>query len=228
MDVSPLPSPRHSFATTLAFLGLVAMAVGWFLPWIARLDVDGMGISEAELRGLEERAKEEGVPEAVIGVVKRMRSNEAVSGRDLSILGDFWIERDAATLPPKEVRAWTVGLVVMRWTPFVLGAAALFLLLGRLRKPSFPVGALVVALALLVGGFSALMWIGASNNAREAVEKQPQVLGLGIHGIVFGGAAALLGGLFAVRRSTWWQTYLLAILAVVATIVGIMRYIDPK
>lgn len=230
MDHDALPplAPRTSFATVLAFLGLVVMAAGWFLPWIARLDVDGMGISEADLGRLEAEAKREGVPDAVMAVVKRMRSNEAVSGRDLSVLGDFWIEREAKSLSPKELRGWTAGLAVMRWAPWALAGTALLLLLGRFRKPSFPVGTLVLSLALLVGGFAALLWIGASENAREAVAKDPKVLGVGMYGIVFGGAAAFLGGLTAVRTSTWWKVYLLTILVVVGTIVGIMRYVDPK
>jgi hypothetical protein len=223
----PSPAPRTSFATGLAFLGLVAMAAGWFLPWIARLDVDGMGISDAELRRLEAEAKQDGVPDDVLAVVKRMRSNEAVSGRDLSVLGDHWISKDGKTLPPHEFRAWTAGLVVMRWTPYVLAGVALLLLLGGLRKPSFPVGTLVLSLALLVGGFAALLWIGASNHAREAVAKDPTVLGVGLYGIVFGGAAAFLGGLFAVRTSTWWKVYLLTILVVVGTVFGIARYVNP-
>ncbi|MFO0932883.1 MAG: hypothetical protein U1E39_09245 [Planctomycetota bacterium] len=230
MDHDALPplAPRTSFATVLAFLGLLAMAAGWFLPWIARLDVDGMGISDAELGRLEEQGKREGVPDAVMAVVKRMRSNEAVSGRDLSVLGDHFISRDGDTLPAKERRGWAVGLAVMRWAPYALAGVALLLLLGRLRKPSFPVGTLVLSVALLVGGFAALLWIGASNNAREAVAKNPTVLGVGLYGIVFGGAAAFLGGLFGVRTSTWWKVYLLTILVVVGTIVGIGMYVDPR
>ena len=223
----PFPS-RTSFATVLAFLGLLAMAAGWFLPWIARLDVDGMGISDPELVRLEEQAKREGVPDAVMAVVKRMRSNEAVSGRDLSVLGDFWISRDGDTLPAKERRGWAVGLAVMRWTPYALAGVALLLLLGRFRKPSFPVGTLVLSLALLVGGFAALIWIGASQNARDAVAQDPKVLGVGLYGIVVGGAAAFLGGLFAVRSSTWWKVYLLTVLVVVGTVAGIAAYVNPS
>jgi len=226
---SPLPvAPRTSFATVLAFLGLLAMAAGWYLPWIARPDVDGVGFSRGDLNRLDEEAKKEGVPENVTAVVRRMLGSEAVSGRDLSVLGDFWLERDETQLEPKEFRGWTVGLAVLRVAPWALLAVAALLLVGRLRKPSSPVGTLVLTLAILVGGFAALIWLGSSQAAKKAVAADPTILGVGMYALVFGGAAAFLGGLFAVRTSTWWKVYPLTIVAVFGTIVGLMMYVDPK
>jgi|GEM_PF-3533891 len=226
---SPLPvAPRTSFATVLAFLGLLAMAAGWYLPWIARPDVDGVGFSRGDLNRLDEEAKKEGVPENVTAVVRRMLGSEAVSGRDLSVLGDFWLERDETQLEPKEFRGWTVGLAVLRVAPWALLAVAALLLVGRLRKPSSPVGTLVLTLAILVGGFAALIWLGSSQAAKKAVAADPTILGVGMYALVFGDAAAFLGGLFAVRTSTWWKVYPLTIVAVFGTIVGLMMYVDPK
>ena len=45
--------------------------------------------------------------------------------------------------------------------------------------------------------------------------------------IVAGAGLAVLGSLFAVRGSTWWKVYLLAILLVVGTFVGIGLYVQP-
>jgi hypothetical protein len=231
MDATPTnepatPARRLSLATMLAFLGLAAMTVGWFLPWIARVDVEGVGISDADVRRLDERAKEEGVPDDVTTVVKRVAAHDAVSGRDLSVLGRFWVDREKS-LTPREQRGWALGLAVLAWGPWALGASALLLLLGGWRKPSSPVAALVLTAATLVGGFAGLMWIGSSQQAKDAVAHDPQVLGVGIYAIALGGLAAFLGGLFAVRTSTWWKAYLLAALAVGGAVWGAIQYVGP-
>ena len=221
------PAARTSFMTVLAFLGLVAMAAGWFLPWIAKIDVGGISMSRADLETLEANAKKEGVSESVTAVAKRMLANEAVSGRDLAVLGEYRIDKEGASIDPKERRGWTVALAVLTYGPWVLGAIALLLLLGRLQKPSFPVLTLVLSVALLVGGFAGLLWLGASVKAKEGDATEPLVLGIGIYAIALGGAAALLGGLFAVRSSNWWKAYLLTIIVVVAAVWGSVAYVNP-
>ena len=97
---SPMASTRPlSLATLLAFLGLVAIAVGWFLPWVARMDVGGLGVSGTDLTLLDERAKQEGASEEVVAVIHRMRTNEAVSGNDLSVLGRFSLDKETTLTP---------------------------------------------------------------------------------------------------------------------------------
>lgn len=213
-------SSRTSFACVLAFVGLLAMAGGWFLPWVAELDVQGMAFSRDDLRRMEDEAKREGIPDDVTAVVRSMLEKEAVSGRDLGVVCAYWLdkERERGGIDPKEERGFTIGVAVLRYGPFALAAVAGLLLLRGLRKPAFPVGALVLTAAILVGGFAALVWIGASQTAKESVQQDPRVLGVGVYGIVFGGALAFLGGLFAVRTSTWWKVYLLTILLVVGTV----------
>lgn len=221
---------RTSFATVLAFVGLLAMAGGWFLPWVADLDVQGMAFSRDDLRRMEDEAKREGIPDDVTAVVRSMLEKEAVSGRDLGVVCAYWLdkERERGAIDPKEERGFTIGVAVLRYGPFVLAGVAGLLLLRGLRKPSFPVGALVLTAAILVGGFAALLWIGASQTAKESVQQDPRVLGVGLYGIVFGGALAFLGGLFAVRTSTWWKVYLLTIVLVVGSVVGLTLYVNPK
>lgn len=229
MDVPPpLPplAPRTSFATVLAFLGLLAAAAGWFLPWTGKLDLTGAGFTRGDLERLVERGPREGVSEAVVGVATRVLAADAVTGRDLSIVFDHWFDTERATLEEKEVRGWTVGLAALRWSPWALLGAAGLLLLGLLRKPSAFVGALVLVLALLVACFVAIVGLGASESARAAVRADPATLGVGAWAIAGGALAALVGGVFAVRTSTWWKVYLLAIGGVVAAIVGVARYVD--
>ena len=224
-----LATPKTSFATVLAFLGLVAIAAGWFMPWIAKINVSGVAMSRADLHTLEDQARKEGVPADVAGVVKRMLANEAVSGRDLAVMGRFWIDLDdQKELDAKERRGWTLGLAVLTWAPWVAAGVAALLLLGRLRKPSFPVLTLVLTVAILVGGFAGLVWLGSSEAAKNAVADDPQILGVGVYAIALGGAAAFVGGVLAVRSSTWWKAYLLTIVAVVASIMGAVAYVDPK
>jgi len=225
-DSTTAPSRPLSFATLLAFLGLVAIAVGWFLPWVARMDVGGIGVSGSDLTRLDEQARKEGAPEEVVAVIRRMRENEAVSGNDFAVLGRFWLDKDT-TVVARERRGWTLGLAVMRWAPWVTAAAAALLLLGRMRKPGSLVLTLVLSVAILVGGFAGLMWLGSSQQAKDSVATDPKVLGLGIYAIAIGGLAALLGGLFAMRASTWWKAILLTVLAVTGVIVACVQYVGP-
>ena len=223
----PPPAPGTSFATVLAFLGLLAMAAGWFLPWLAHVTVGGLGASKGDLEHLEENAKKEGVPDDVVGVIKRMLANEAVSGHDLATFGRYYLDQQE-NLEPKERRGWTLGLAVLRWAPWAALAAAVLLALGRLRKPNSLTLTLVLSIALLIGGFAGLIWLGASDEAKKAVEADPKVLGVGIYAIALGGLVAFLGGLLAVRRGTWWKAYLLTIAVVVASVMGAVAYVDPK
>ena len=224
---SPMaPARPLSLATLLAFLGLVAIAAGWFLPWVARMDVGGIGVSGSDLTRLDGQARKEGAPEEVVAVIRRMRENEAVSGNDFAVLGRFWLDKDT-TVEARERRGWTLGLAVMRWAPWVTAAAALLLLLGRVRKPGSLVLTLVLSVAILVGGFAGLMWLGSSQQAKDSVATDPKVLGLGIYAIAIGGLAALLGGLFAMRTSTWWKVLLLTVLAVTGVIVACVQYVGP-
>ena len=75
----------------------------------------------------------------------------------------------------------------MRWAPSVTAAAALLLALGRLRKPGSLLLALALTVAILVGGFAGLLVLGSSQQAKDAVAKDPQILGLGIYAIAIGG-----------------------------------------
>lgn len=225
-DLAPAPSPRTSFATTLAFLGLLAIVAGWFLPAITDIHMGGAGATRADLDRLEADAKEKGVPDDVVAAAKHMRANEAISVRDFVVVGR-WVFDKAEGLEPKERRAWNLVLLVGTWTPWVaLGAAAL-LALGRLRKPGFLPLTLALTIAILIGGLAGLLVLGSSQQAKDAVARDPQVLGVGIYAIALGGLATFLGGLFAVRRGTWWKAYLLTIVAVASAILGVAAYVKP-
>jgi hypothetical protein len=217
-DPAATPRAPLSFATIFAFLGLLAMAAGWWLPWVAELDVGGIGVTRSDLERIERDAARQGAPEDVAAAIRRMVASEAVSGTDLALLGRWYVDAPESDLEPKERRAWDLGLVVLRWAPWAaLGAAAL-LALARLRKPPAPVLSAVIVLAVLVGGLAGLLWLGASQQAREAVAKNPTVLGAGVHAVTLGGLAALLGACFAVRSSNWWKVHLLAFATLAATI----------
>jgi len=226
-DLATSPAPRTSFMTVLAFLGLLVMAAGWYLPWLAHVEINGIGASRASLQQLEENAKKEGIPDDVTAVIKRMLANEAVSGSDLSTFGRYYVDKQD-DLTPKDRRGWTLGLAVLRFAPWAAVAAAVLLALGRLRKPGFLTLTLVLSIAILIGGFAGLLWLGASEQAKDAVTTDPKVLGVGIYAIALGGLAAFLGGLFAVRTCTWWKAYLLTIAVVVGAVVGAVAYVDPK
>lgn len=222
----PTDAPSLSIATLLAFVGLLAIAAGWFLPWLARIDVGAVGLSRADLERLDANAKRDGVPERVTEVARRMLENHAVNGNDLAILGQHFVG-EAKDLPPRERRGWTLGLATLRWAPWAAAAAALGLLLGRLRKPGALALAFALTVAILVGGFAGLMWLGASEQAKDAVADDPRVLGLGIHAIALGGLTALLAGLFAMRTSTWWKVVPLTGLAVAGVVIACVRYVGP-
>ncbi len=226
-ETSPSPAPGTSFMTVLAFLGLLAITAGWFLPAIADIRLGGGGASKADLERLESDAKKNGISDDVVASLKRMQANEAVSARDFEVVGSYYVEKTEG-LDPKERRGWTLALAVLRWTPWAaLGAAAL-LALGRLRKPGFLTLTLVLSIAIVVGGMAGLLVLGSSQQAKDAVAADPKVLGVGIYAIALGGLAAFLGGLFAVRRGTWWKAYLLTIVVVAAVVMGAMAYVDPK
>ena len=101
------------------------------------------------------------------------------------------------------------------------------LALGRLRKPGFLPLTLALTIAILIGGLAGLLVLGSSQQAKDAVARDPQVLGVGIYAIALGGLATFLGGLFAVRRGTWWKAYLLTIVAVASAILGVAAYVKP-
>lgn len=229
MDPSlPPPAPRMSFATELAFLGLVVMAVGWFLPWLARLEADGFRFTPAELRDLEEQERRAGAPDDLVAVTRRVRENGYLTGRDLAALAGAPGVRSRSSLTPSEDRAWGVAVAFLRWAPFVAAGAAALLLLGRLRKPGVLVGTLALVIALAVSALVGLLWLGASQTARESVVNDPGILGMGMWAIHAGAVLALVGGLFSVRASTWWKIYLLTVVSLVAAGVGLAWHINPS
>lgn len=230
MDPSPMPSPapRTSLATVLAFLGLVVMAVGWFRPWLARLEADGFRFTPAELRELEEQERRAGTPDDLVVVTRRVRENGYLTGRDLAAFAGASRVRDRSSLTPSEGRAWDVVVAFLRWAPFVAAGAAALLLLGRLRKPGVLVGTLTLVIALAVSAFVGLLWLGASQTARESVANNPGIIGEGMWAIHAGALLALVGGLFGVRASTWWKVYLLTVAVVVAVVVGLAVHINPS
>ena len=222
----PLESrPRPSFATILAFAGLVAIAVGWALPWFGAVDVAPVGADRVELRAFADGAKN-GVPEDVSAVARRVLDGASVSGNQLATLGRFWLGRRGG-IDPVERRAWTAGLLVLRLAPWTAAAAALLLLLGRLRRPASPVLAWTLFVAASVLGFAGIVGLGASENARRAVIEDPSRLAVGVWSIAGGIVTAILGGLAAVTRKTWWRAYLLAFVLVVASIAAIWLWVRP-
>ncbi len=227
MDPSPMPSPapRTSFATVLAFLGLVAMAAGWFLPWVARLDADGFGFTDAELRRLEAQDRRDGAAGDVAAVVGRIRANGHVTGRDLGALGAAMIADHRASLTPSDARGWDLGVAFLRWAPWLAAGVAVLLLIGRFRKPGVLVGTATLVVTIAIGALLAILWLGASNTAHDTVTRDPSVLGVGMWAIHAGVAAALVGGLFAVRASTWWKVYLLTLGIVAAAVAGLVAYV---
>lgn len=224
----PPPAPRASFATKLAFLGLVVMAAGWFLPWLARLEAEGFRFTPAELRELEEQDRRAGASDDVVAVARRVRENGYLTGRDLATLVGSSDVRERSSLTPSEGRAWDAAVAFLRWAPFVAAGAAALLLLGRLRKPGVLVGTLTLVVALAVSALIGLLWLGASQTARESVANDPGILGIGMWAIHAGALLALVGGLFGVRASTWWKVYLLTVVTVVAAVVGLAVYINPS
>src|SRR5690606_19989326 len=144
-----------------------------------------MGVSAADLRRLAEEGKTAGVPADVVAVTRRMLENEAVSGIDLGILGRYRLEQEKH-LEPRERRGWTLGLAELRGAPWVTGSSAVLLAFGRMRKPGTLPLTLALTVALLVGGFAGLLWLGSSQQAKDAVAEDPKVLGLGIYAIAVG------------------------------------------
>jgi hypothetical protein len=239
MAVPPPPpaTPRPSWATALAFVGLLAVAGGWFLPWVADAHVHGgAGFAHADLvqlARLEREAGRDATSDDVVRAARRLLRGEAVDGFDLGALARYVVDPPSGARgvrgpdDPVERRAFAVAGVVLRIGPYVAAAVALLLLLGRLRKPAFVVLGLVLAVALLLGGGAALLLLGASLDARETVANDPTALGLGVYTIALGGLATLVGGLGAARLATWWKAYLVAIVAVVAAIAGAAAYVHP-
>ncbi len=227
MTNHPVPQPPRSIsiATVLAFVGLVAMAGGWFLPWGTNVDVQGVGPSGPELDQLTDPRSNAGVPADVVEVARRLRDNGSASGSDLVVVGSHWVDRTPSD-SPVERRAWRIGLFAAKAAPYLAAFLALLLLLGRLRKPSSPVLGSVLAYTLGILGFAALLAIGASENARAAVSNDPSLLGIGIFAIVGGMLATLFGSLGSMRTSTWWKSLLLAlalVIAVLATVVALVK-----
>ena len=222
-----IAAPRRpvSISTVLAFVGLVAMAVGWFLPWSTRIDLRGVGPTGPELDRLADPRANAGVPADVAEVAGRLRDNGSATGHDLTVVGSYWNDHRGSH-DPTERRALKIGLFTARAAPYLAAFLALLVLLGRLAKPSSPVLGLVLAYSLGMAAFTGLLVLGASDRARRAVLDEPALLGVGAYAIVGGCLASLFGGLFAMRTSTWWKALLLAlalVIAAIATVVALVR-----
>ena len=222
----PAPPRAISIATVLAIVGLVAMAAGWFLPWTARADMHGVGPSGSELDRMTDPTTNLGIPADVIEVARHLRDNGSATGRDLAVVGSYWVDHTGSH-SPIEHRAWKIGLFAAKAAPFLAAFLALLLLMGRLRRPQFVVLGLIQAYALGIAGFAALLVLGASENARAAIANDPSRLGFGIYVIVVGCLAALFGALFSFRTSTWWKSLLLALTLVGGSIAAAFALAKP-
>jgi hypothetical protein len=229
LEMETAPTARTSFATVLALVGTLAILAGWFLPWMSMTDrvAESMKFTQSDLEALDKNATAQGMDESSREALKHLVSRQAINGRDWAGIANFILESDTQRpTDPVGVRGLRLAVTVLRWTPWAVGAIALFLLLGMLRKPSFPVVALVLTVGFLLASAAGLICLGASENAKKSGGEEAAVLGMGIYAIIVGGSLATLGGLFAVKSSTWWKAYLLTIILVVGVIWGSIAYVQ--
>jgi len=227
--VGPL-TRRFSFWALVAFLGCAAITVSWFLPWLAlgAREHDDLGVAARDLPSFEEAASKHGGDGAeVIGLIRRVRAGDPISGNEWSRLyGSVLQEAEARErLQPSDVRVFTVSRGVLLAIPWAAAALALLLLLDRLRTlGSWAVGSMF-GLGLLLGGLAGLVLLGAMAQAREQGEDTLAHVGIGIHVLADGGIACLLAALFGVTKRTWWRGWALGLLLCAAILGASVCYV---
>jgi hypothetical protein len=227
-DLAEPVSPRLSWASALALLGAIGLAVGSFLPWF---DVPS---GEREDFVLNRSQLERWEKEAVLAsrdASPIVRGREWLGGGSLNAWGWLALSRRAIEhagergIEAREVRAWNVAIGGAHALPFAAGLLALVLAFGRLRPMGTGAVATCLLLALAVAAIGALLVLGASENARASMAQSPRTLGLG--GLAFAASGAALG-LAGLSGGTWsrrWRGWLLALGLAISAVLGTGIYV---
>jgi hypothetical protein len=219
-----------SFWALLGCAGCAAIAVSWFLPWLALGDGErrDLGVGQGDIRALEDAARERGPEaEAVVALVRSLRAGEPATGREWLSLFAFAVDHASARedLEPREERVFRASHLFLAALPWVAGALALLLLADRLRRLGAPAIAGLFTVGLVLGGLGGLVWLGASLHARERAAENVAHLGVGLKVLAAGGLACFLAALFGVSARTWWRGWGLGVLLSAALVAGTVLYI---
>ncbi len=216
-----------SLMAVLALFGSLAIVAAFFLPWIGMTDDvrRELNLSRPDLERMEREIKAQTGDERAGRAMRLLLDGGSPNGLDWVALLGFVVRRaDDEALAPRERRVFEVSLDALRALPWVAGGLALLLLLLRLRPMAAPLLACLFAVGLVLGGLGGLLWLGASQKAKEAAG-QGELLGLGLKLMAGGGGAVFLASLFGVRAENWWKAYLLGLLLVAGMATAAVLYI---
>lgn len=210
MTGAPPPSSRITVTAVLAMVACAGVAVGFYLPWFG-MSVDvrqATGVTQAQLDRYIEESKADA---RVAGVCRRVAAGDLLSGTEWVTFFEWALSREGS-FQPEEARALRLVLAVLKGLPWFAAALAAWALLHRLRAMPSPLLALLILLGLAFGVTGGLLWVGASVQAKEELQANPLLFGMGLRVVTCGGLLALLCGIFGVRLRNLLPTYLLALL----------------
>ncbi|MGQ0612363.1 MAG: hypothetical protein ACT4PV_01235 [Planctomycetaceae bacterium] len=226
MSETPPPAGA-SLMAVLALLGSLAIVAAFFLPWIGMTDEvrRELSLSRPDLERMEREVKAETGGERAGRATRLLLDGGSPNGLEwVAILGFVVRKADDQALAPRERRVFQVSLGSLRALPWIAGGLALLLLLLRLRPMAAPLLACLFAVGLVLGALGGLLWLGASQKAKEAAG-QGELLGFGLKLLAGGGGAVFLASLFGVRATNWWKAYLLGLLLIAGMATAAVMYI---
>lgn len=222
----PPPVRPLAIATLLAFVGFLAVAAGWALPWIRDIDGPGMGSARSDVERMRDDARRKRAPASVVEALDRLAAKGPASGHDLARILRWSADHDEG-VGARERRGWLAGLGFAQAAPWVAAALAVLLALGRLRAPSALVAGTSIGVALLLLAFLGVLFVGASDTARAGAAERPSAVGLGLWAVAAGSVLAFLGAVGGLRAKTWWKAIPLTLLLVGGAVAGVIAYVGP-
>ena len=224
---SPARAPRTSFWAVVGLLGCVAVAGGFFLPWVTLTKEarEAFSLTREELKQVEAQVAADTDDARVAEAAKKLLANEPVGGPDWIAIAKWQMHKDGGPKSEQDRHAQDLLFWWLQATAFAAGGVAVLILLSRARALSAPVLALLVVVGALYGGPAAYGWYAATQRTAEDVAADKVTVGLGAQAVAAGGALMALAGLLGVSRRNWWKTYLLVLLLAAALLVVLGVYV---
>jgi len=225
--VSPERAPRTSFWAVVGLLGCLAVAAGFFLPWmtLTKEARQALSLTREELKQVEAQVAADTDDARVAEAAKKLLADEPVGGPDWIAIARWQMRKDGGPKSEQDRHAQDLLFWWLQATAFAAGGVGLLILLSRARALAAPVLALLAVVGALYGGPAAYGWYAAWQRTAVDVAADKVTVGLGAQAVAVGGCLMALAGLLGVSLRNWWKTYLLVVLLAAGLLVLLGVYV---